>query len=690
MRPSIKRLFAAAAASAFLFTSSTLFAADAARPTIECLPEETVLMLRVPNGQKLMDEMRAQTKLGRVFLSKERIDNAFKQIKEKKPADYAKVEADLAKYGLKIEDLREIFTGDSGMAISAVAPAAKGAKPVAYGYFWVEPQGDTGKKFYAALQKAIEQDKGENKPVRTDIKIEGVDVMKLTTPTFRTEAAAMEVPENFDKLTDDEREKWANDQAAKRANPKKIKTGETTSFVTLLGNRIIAMSAMPDNSPGAKPVGAEQVQGLFGAFLKSHLASGKPAGFVARMNQTPGLQEALPTGTVAFDGYFDPAVFIKIAATAEDPGKDPKKVIEALGLDTLGPLAFRSALAGTLVKSNFYVSTPGPRKGIVTLLDQPELAPEPQNWAASSLASYIHWSFDLAKAYKLAKDITIQLQGPEAEGNFQMIEAQSTQMLKADVATVLASLGVQHSVGLYTPELPPKPKARADAASKAHLAATGLPVKPFEGEAVAADEGDGDESPMKNQQPFAAVWNLTNQAIWTQVITALTPFAAQPGGPVVPANEQGFTGFRSAPTAPTEGALLTGKNLLIFALGPKVAEQTLSSINTPPQGEASLKQGKAFAKAKTLVKLRPGIFFALAGNEKTGDQFVDAILTALEGALHNNPGVDKSDADTILEFYKAILPKADELKGAFGVGISQGYNTPKGMLLESVSEFPKD
>jgi hypothetical protein len=668
MRPSITRLFTAAAASAFLFTSSTLFPADAVRPTVECLPDDTVVMVHVPNGQKFIDEFRAQTKLGRVLLSKERIDAAFAKLKEKKPEDYAKAEKDLGNYGLKIDDLKDLFTGDSGFAVSMRAPAKGDKKPQGSMFFWVEPQGELGKKLYAALQKGIEQEQGENKPTRTDIKIEGVDVMKVTKPRFKDEAVPMEVPANFDKMTDEERNKWIADQTAKRQNPKKVRVGEDTMFFALLGNRIVAMSAIPDES-GDKAPAADQDQAVFGGFLKSHLASGKAAGFVDKMNKTAGMQAAMPAGVVAFDAFVDPGIIVKIAAAQEAQGdQDPKKIIEALGLDNIGPVGFRSVVAGSLVKTGFFLSTPGPRKGLLTLLDQKELAPEPAAWAASSLASYIHWSFDLAKAYKLAKEVAVQIKGPEAEQNFQMAEAQSQAMLKADVSKVLASLGVQHSIGLYVPEVHAKPEAKP--------------------KAEGADEEA--EAPAQPQQPLCVVWNLTDQAIWTQIIQAIAPFAAQPGGPILPANEQGFTGFRSAPGAPTEGALLTGKNILLFAMGPKVAEQTLNAVNTPPVGEASLKQGKAFAHASTLIKLRPGILFAIAGNEKAGEQFVENVLNGFDAALRNNPKVSKADSEVLRELIQSLLPKPEELKGAYGVGVSQGYNTPNGMIIESVSEFPKN
>ncbi len=655
-----------ATATSVIFASAALMAADPARPSTECLPDSTVAVLRVPDGQKAIDTLRENTKLGKVMFSKERIDNAFTKVKAEKPKEYADFEAELAKNGLKPEDLRELFTGDSGIAVT-LAPKPNGAFKGNM-IFWLEPKGDAGPRFYKAMQKSVEENK--NKPVRTDLKIEGVDVMKIVSPRVQTVFNPPEIPENFDQMTADERAKFFQEQAQKNKEPKTTIVGYDVMFAALLGNRIIVTSAVPDapnpmepKAAGAAvvPADADATEAVFAEFLKAHLASGKATGFMDRMTKAPGLQQALPKGVVFAEGYADLNALVKMSAAsgAADMGKDPKKLIESLGLTNIGPIAFRSTLEGSANNTTFFLSAPGPHKGILALLDQPELKPEPSAWATSNLVTYAHWSFDLAKAYKIIKDMAVDIQGPEAEQTFQQMEMQTQGMLQTDVTSLLASLGTKHTLGVYPIE--PKPKAK---------------------------EGEEEET-APEQAPMALVWNLTDQALWNKVFGAIKPLMGMAGGNVIPADEQGFTGYRSAPGLPVDGALMTGKNFLMFAFGPKVAEQTLSSLSTPPTGEASLKDGKAFAQAKTVAKLRPGVLFTLANNEKTGEQFIEGFLQGIEQTLARSRNMTPEEAMALTEMVRAILPKPEEMKGVYGVGVGQGFNSAEGLTIESITELPK-
>jgi len=667
--------FLSVTAVTMILAGQSLFAADPVRPSIECLPDDTFAAIRIPDGQAFMDALRANTKLGKVMFSKERIDKVFSESKARQPEGYNKLAAEMAKYGLKPEDLREMLTGDSGIAISLLN--RKQQKPQTLMMVWFQPQGDMGKKVYTAIQKGAADSAGDEKIVRTDLKIEGVDVMRLVVPRFEAQVDMPEIPDNFDEMKPEEREAWFKAQAEKAKNPKKVKVGEDVNFVALLGNRIISTSLVPSDDDLALEEGPQaavkaidaqsidQVQAVFGAFLKAHLPSGKPTGFLDRMNKTPGLQQSMPKGVVLAEGFMDikPPLMQGMEQGVVSNGQDPaeaKKLAATMGIDTMGPMAFRSTLDGNLSNTAFFFSAPAPRKGILTLLDQPELKPEPASWATSNLASYVHWSFDLAKAYKLARDLSVQIQGPEADMNFQQIEAGSQQMLKADVATVLGSLGVQHSIGMYPVEIP---------ANK--------PVDPD-----AADE----------QTPLAIVWRLTDQNIWNAVMQQLAQFVPMMGGAVQQADEQGFTGFRSVPSPamPMEGAIMTGKNYLMLAVGPKVAEQTLSALNTPPAGEASLKDGKLYAQAKKVMTLKPGVLFGLNNNDKSGEQLIQGILAGFEQGLAQGNNISPKDAQAMTDLLRSILPKPEEMKGVYGVAVTQGFTNANGLVVESITELPKE
>ena len=57
-------------------------ASDATRPSSQCLPDETVLLARIPNGRAFFDALRQRTQLGAILLSDERFDRVMKVIRE--------------------------------------------------------------------------------------------------------------------------------------------------------------------------------------------------------------------------------------------------------------------------------------------------------------------------------------------------------------------------------------------------------------------------------------------------------------------------------------------------------------------------------------------------------------------------------------------------------------------------------
>ena len=54
-----------------------------------------------------------------------------------------------------------------------------------------------------------------------------------------------------------------------------------------------------------------------------------------------------------------------------DSSGEAAKVIDGLGIDSLGALAMRSVLDGTIMRSGFFLAAPAPREGLLALLDQP-------------------------------------------------------------------------------------------------------------------------------------------------------------------------------------------------------------------------------------------------------------------------------------------------------------------------------
>ena len=96
------------------------------RPSHQCLPDETVVVVRVPEGLQFVEAFRNQTKLGQVLLSPHASRESVSLIREQAAEGLTKFTDSLAKYNLKIEDFPKLFDKEVGFAVDArAAPRAK-------------------------------------------------------------------------------------------------------------------------------------------------------------------------------------------------------------------------------------------------------------------------------------------------------------------------------------------------------------------------------------------------------------------------------------------------------------------------------------------------------------------------------------------------------------------------------------
>ena len=125
-----------------MLLASRAQAADALQPSHQCLPDETVFVLRVPEGQKFIDAFREQTRLGSVLLSPKSFEGIVNLIREQAGEGLTKFTESLAKYNLKIEDFPKLFDKEVGFAV--VVEPRRGRYPLAVGLGWAEPDADLG------------------------------------------------------------------------------------------------------------------------------------------------------------------------------------------------------------------------------------------------------------------------------------------------------------------------------------------------------------------------------------------------------------------------------------------------------------------------------------------------------------------------------------------------------------------
>jgi hypothetical protein len=101
-----------------LLTATSAFAVDL-RPSWECLPEETAVLLRMPQPAEFLEAIRDRTKFGAVAMSEPRLQGFWKLLLDKFRSDGAAGELEdldevLGRYDLRQEDLPAAFRGDVG------------------------------------------------------------------------------------------------------------------------------------------------------------------------------------------------------------------------------------------------------------------------------------------------------------------------------------------------------------------------------------------------------------------------------------------------------------------------------------------------------------------------------------------------------------------------------------------------
>jgi hypothetical protein len=242
--------------------------------------------------------------------------------------------------------------------------------------------------------------------------------------------------------------------------------------------------------------------------------------------------------------------------------------------------------------------------------------------------------------------------------------------VQADIATLLSSLGHQHSMIGFPPKIDAPP----------------------------ADLEGGAAVPSFNQRA-GIVWQLKDEAVWKRVMQAIGQFAPAVGGAVQAAEEQGFSGFRLRQGGSTEAGLFLGRGYLVLGIGSEVTESLLSVLRNPPTGEAALRTSGLVERAAALVTSPPGLFYQLGdaganvrSTKRTIEQLIELPL-AQRAALARLPGAagggeDLAAVQALVSKIKALLPGDDELEGVLGVSVSQAAVSSHGLQLQSALEMP--
>jgi hypothetical protein len=642
------------------FAGSQASAADL-RPSWECLPEQTAVMVRLPQPQEFVAALRTRTKFGATVLGGDRLERVWKLMVDKFGPDgggdtFDGWKKDLEKYGLRPADLTAALAHDVGFGM-VVVPRDAGRPPLQVMLVWLEPGDDAAGRMFAAVKQMLEEraGEGESAPKRVDLEMAGHDVVWMQERVMGLDVGGI--------AGDAEDDKEVGEQVAELqeriAKAARVQVGVSHSFVTRIGGRLLIGQTIPTSpvlavrAAGDGPrdweaeSGVEEAKGIFQRFLAAHAAAA--AAPLAEVFAMPGVREALPEGLAAIDIMIDPRVFMTAFGGNGAEAEEGRRRLASVGLDAIGPVVWRQSLDGGRYHNGMFVSMPAPRRGLMRILDQDCDPSQPPSFVTSEATDLTQFSIDLGKAYQTVREVMVAAGGEEAGNMFTVAEMQAQGWLGLELPKVLSALGSRHWLIAY----PSKIAA-----------------------AVAAGRAAGNAGQQLNAANRGAiVWQVADEAPFLKILQQLAPIA---GGTL--AEEQGFRGIR----VPNGPAVFLGMNHLVVGIGEESLEKTIAGIRNPPAGEASLRESDLMRRAATLLPLDPVRMFSVGDATKTGGMLGNfrEIAAAME------PDDVPEEYRELFAGLKGLMPTAADMEGMFGASAATMRMTDAGIALRSVWEMP--
>ncbi len=640
-------------AALFVCAPPALDAQDEAPSVARRLPEQTVAMLRLPDGKAFVDTFKDRTKLGSVLLSDDRLERIGVLIREADAHGWEQFSDGLAEYGLEPGDLVQLLAGDSGLAMLLVPREDDEASaPLAIAVAWVQPGPELAGRAYSAIGKVADDHAEDENPVkRVDMQVRGRRVMHLSFPqiSYEFEEIPFEWPDDFDQL-DEEQQQRVMDQWEQRWEKGRRQVVTYSNALLSHEDDRLLMAATFEQTE--KPVGGADLESLVGVFAGLVEPNDDEATFLSRIESQPGVRAALPQGGVpAMEIFADLAGLMRMAESEPDGAR----VVKALGLGGLGAVALRMDLDGNSMRMGSFLAAAEPRLGVLALLDQPVVAPTPPTWVPADIVGYSHISTDLGSVYAKIKQMILEEFGDQAQTGFEMAENSVVGFAGADIAAVLSSLGHKHTILTYEPQ-------------------------------VEEIENPGGQALSVPVQRVALVWQLKDDAIWTRLLQAVAGFAPMTNGAVTMAEEQGFSGWRFQ-QGPIEGGLMHGNGYLVFGYGRGVVSTALSALTNPPKGEHALRTSKLYRDSVALIDPEPGLSFQITDGARYTESMHKIIDAIFDMILSQTDGNDDMDMETI-EAVRELIPSNEELKNVLGVAAATMVVDENGLAMKSVSELP--
>jgi len=639
----------------------TAAAADP-RPVWHCLPEETVLMARLPDAAAFLETLRTRTRLGEVLLGGPRLEKVRGLLVERLRADVLggaaadDLEGALRRYGLEPDDLWAAFGHDLGIGMVMV-PRAEDRPPLPLVLGWIEPGGAAAGRLLAAVKQRLEEVRDvAGAPRRLDVELAGHEVVWMVEPVTRIDVdLSAELGADDDATPEGVAERLERLQARLRDAPQ-VQTGERYSFVVQVGERLLFGRTLPPADAAvpaaatdfAATSGAEEARGACERFLAALADEG--AGPLAGVLQLPAL-EALPAGQPLIEAVIDPR---PLTIVAQQRDAAVARQLQASGLDAVGPLALRQCFAEGRLANVVALSLPAPRRGLLRILEQPCDACEVPSFVTRDAVGVVQISLDLAAAYEVVKELAVAEGGEQAANLFATVEVQAQALLGVELPRLLRSFGSRHWIVSYPPRV-------AEALAEAR-----------QGRADAED--DAAPQPAVADRT-ALVWQVDDVQPFLKILQQLAPAA---GGQL--RDEQGFRGLR----LPNGMAAFAGRDHLVVAFDPESLDRTLAALRNPPADDAAFRASPAARRAGELVPLVPARLFAVGDASRTGGLL--GIVREVFATM--TPDDVPEEERDLLAAVQAVLPDAAEMEGMLGASATLLEVQEDGLVLRSIWELP--
>ena len=169
------------------------------RPSWQCLPDGTAVMLRMPEPAGFLEALRARTKFGAVGLSEQRVKGAWKMLLDQFAGDggWEEFEQSLGTYGLDAKDVSAAFHGDMGVGF-VVRTREADLPPLVTMLAWLEPGTESAERLVAAAQKKLEVDIAADETGttrRVDLEMAGHQVLWMVEPVTGIDPASVALEE---------------------------------------------------------------------------------------------------------------------------------------------------------------------------------------------------------------------------------------------------------------------------------------------------------------------------------------------------------------------------------------------------------------------------------------------------------------------------------------------------------------